>query len=98
MNLLFIFASAMSPQPATNVEAQPSPNASELANTVPSKGTGTVAAADAASKKICRTSAPTGSRIPTRKICLTKAEWDRLGDEARSALGREIRTGPNRGI
>jgi len=47
-------------------------------------------------KKICRRSAPTGSRIPTKSICLTAKEWDEVGQKTRQALHQQFRTGANR--
>lgn len=56
-----------------------------------------VASADGESdKKICRKSAPTGSRIPTRAICLTAKEWDELGQKTRTGLNQQFRTGATR--
>ena len=47
-------------------------------------------------KKICRRSAPTGSRIPTKAICLTAKEWDELGQRTRTGLNQQFRTGATR--
>lgn len=41
-----------------------------------------------AEKRICRTEAPTGSLIASRKRCYTKAEWDNLAAGARAVTER----------
>lgn len=40
-------------------------------------------------KMICKRSAETGSMIPTRKECHTRAEWDAIAQSARVA-GQEM--------
>jgi hypothetical protein len=39
-------------------------------------------------KKICRTETVTGSLISKRRICMTKAEWDRYEQANREQLDR----------
>jgi len=48
------------------------------------QGTGGQAAT--AEKKICRTETVTGSLVSKRRICLTKAEWDKLSADARHSM------------
>jgi predicted secreted protein len=37
-------------------------------------------------KKICRTEKVTGSLVAKRRICMTKAEWDKLAMETKKDL------------
>jgi hypothetical protein len=37
-------------------------------------------------KKICRTETVTGSLVSKRRICLTKAEWDKLSADSRHSM------------
>jgi hypothetical protein len=39
-------------------------------------------------KKICRTETVTGSLVSKRRVCLTKAEWDQLSQQARDSVNR----------
>ena len=45
-------------------------------------------------KKICKSTAPTGSRIG-KKTCLTKAAWDEMGRKARTTLDSSTRPTSN---
>ena len=42
---------------------------------------------DPSQKKICRTDNAAGSHIPT-KICKTKAQWDKIAEDAKSTADR----------
>ena len=42
-------------------------------------------APEAKEKLICKREVPIGSLIPTRKICLTKSQWDRRGQDGNDA-------------
>lgn len=46
--------------------------------------------------KICKVLVVTGSRVPTQKICLTKAEWDAKSDGAKEGLDALTRNGLSR--
>jgi hypothetical protein len=39
-------------------------------------------------KKICRTEGVTGSRIGKRRICMTRAEWDKFEEAQRQNMDR----------
>jgi|SRR6478735_1993298 hypothetical protein len=39
-------------------------------------------------KKICRTETVTGSLVSKRRICLTKAEWDKLSADSRHSMDK----------
>lgn len=50
-------------------------------------------------KKICRVERETGSRIVSRKVCMTRAEWDEqdrlLRDDIRNASKNRVSLGVN---
>lgn len=46
--------------------------------------------------KICKVLVITGSRVPTQKICLTKAEWEAKSDGAKEGLDALTRNGLSR--
>lgn len=46
--------------------------------------------------KICKILVVTGSRVPQRKICLTKAEWDAKSAGAKEGLDNLTRNGLSR--
>jgi len=51
-----------------------------------------------AEKLICRSEAPTGSLVPSRKRCYTRAEWDNLAAGSRAVTERimdDNRSRPN---
>ena len=57
--------------------------------------TGTASAADDTKapeapkeKKICRTETVTGSLVAKRRICMTKAEWDKLAQDTKIELDK----------
>jgi hypothetical protein len=45
-------------------------------------------AREAEGRRICQTHQVTGKLAARRRICLTKAEWDRVAEEQRSSLSR----------
>jgi hypothetical protein len=47
---------------------------------------GTTADQAKAEKKVCRSERVTGSLARVNKICMTQAEWDRLGRETKKDL------------
>lgn len=44
-------------------------------------------------KKICKRVGQVGSRISAGKVCLTRAEWERIGDENRKEMDDKGSTG-----
>ena len=46
-----------------------------------------------AEKKICKRVGQIGSRINSGKVCLTRAEWEKLGDENRKEFEDKGSTG-----
>lgn len=46
--------------------------------------------AEAKEKKICRSETASNSRISTRRICRTKAEWAQIDDESQRAASRAV--------
>jgi len=55
---------------------------------VPAVAQDTPAAKPAEEKKICRRVDVTGSYLGSKRVCRTKAEWQRLDDRAYSTLDR----------
>lgn len=91
MSMWMIFALAMTaPQPSDGPTAPPP------SENVAQEPTAKLAENSDSDKKICRRSAPTGSRIPTKAICLTAKEWDELGQKTRAGLNQQFRTGATR--
>jgi predicted secreted protein len=41
-------------------------------------------------KKICRTETVTGSLVTKRRICLTKAEWDKLAEQTKQEMDKFV--------
>ena len=41
-------------------------------------------------KKICRTETVTGSLVAKRRICLTKADWDKLAAETKREMDKYV--------
>ncbi len=41
--------------------------------------------------RYCKVLVVTGSRMPTKKVCRTKEEWDAQSDEAKAELEMQIR-------
>ena len=46
-----------------------------------------------AEKKICKVMGLTGTRVPTRRLCLTKAEWAKRDQEFKEQISGEMRKG-----
>ena len=44
-------------------------------------------ASGAPDEKICRTEKTTESRIPTKRVCRTRAEWEQVARDAQKELG-----------
>ncbi|HEX8382050.1 MAG TPA: hypothetical protein VF592_01610 [Sphingomonas sp.] len=55
-----------------------------------------MAAADG-EKVVCKRSAATGSFVRTKKVCLTRRQWQRVADDAQE-LGRSMRPGLTTGV
>jgi hypothetical protein len=67
MNLKYLLAATLAIAVATPVLAADDPQASEAPK----------------EKKICRTERTTGSLVAQRRICMTRAEWDKLAAETK---------------
>ena len=48
-------------------------------------------------KQICRTSEATGSRLETKKTCMTRGQWDQFEREQRATIERVQAFKPNNG-
>jgi hypothetical protein len=46
---------------------------------------------------ICKSPDVTGSRLPGKKICHTKREWDDISEEARKLMDLNRQTNPDKG-
>ena len=55
-----------------------------------------VAQADAAEKKICKKTVDTGSFIKGKKVCLTRAQWNRVAEEQSEVARRVVANGTGR--
>jgi hypothetical protein len=89
---LMLVAVTLSAQPFANAWAQ----GGSASSTAAAKG-------DDSGKQICKADNPTGTRVSSKKICKTKAEWDEFNRQQRAdaqriqnnALDQKIQTGGN---
>jgi urate oxidase len=63
-----------------------------FAQTAPQK----TAATEQAEKKICKKTVDTGSFIKGKKVCLTRAQWNRVAEEQSEVARRVVANGTGR--
>ena len=56
----------------------------------PAPAANAVAAAAESDKVVCKRTAATGSFVRTKKVCMTRRQWQRMADDSQE-LGRSMR-------